>query len=385
MSTNVSKPAAGAGVGKPAFVIALMQELMGDMINWYGPDNWDAERFGAYKSSLKGSLLANFNKLFSSKVAIVPSDVSQQLQNVSRLEGSLGELSALYELLADDHSKAMLVKVIAYRILGHKKAKLPLNSGDYWSERESARSLIKSGETVSIKFKGWKLNHFGLDAIGYPLELYFLPGGVFVTFMLKQYEYGKRNPAIKAEEGDYVIDGGGCWGDTALYFAHAVGARGKVYTFEFTPENMEVMERNLSLNPGLGERVEIVPRALWDTSDEVLNYSSNGPGSSLLYNQQESCRVSTLSIDELVRRQHLPKVDFIKMDIEGAELKALHGARETIRTFKPKLAISLYHRETDLVDIPNYLDGLGVGYDFFLDHFTIYGEETILFASPKVN
>jgi hypothetical protein len=81
----------------------------------------------------------------------------------------------------------------------------------------------------------------------------------------------------------------------------------------------------------------------------------------------------------------LPRVDFIKMDIEGSELNALRGAEGTILGFKPKLAISIYHRDSDFIEIPNYLRKLDVGYEFFLDHFTVYGEETILFAAPKAD
>ena len=93
-------------------------------------------------------------------------------------------------------------------------------------------------------------------------------------------------------------------------------------------------------------------------------------------------RVTTLSIDDFVKEEKLPKVDVIKMDIEGAELDALRGAEETIRTFKPRLAISVYHKPKDIVDIPLYLNDLGLGYEFFLDHFTIYEGETVLFANP---
>jgi hypothetical protein len=71
------------------------------------------------------------------------------------------------------------------------------------------------------------------------------------------------------------------------------------------------------------------------------------------------------------------------MDIEGAELSALQGAEETIRAFKPKLALSVYHKPNDLTVIPRYLNGLGLGYEFFLDHFTVYEGETVLFANPK--
>ena len=94
----------------------------------------------------------------------------------------------------------------------------------------------------------------------------------------------------------------------------------------------------------------------------------------------DSLQTPTITLDEFVRERKLPRVDFLKMDIEGAELQALKGAAETIRTFRPKLAISLYHREADLVTIPDYLNGMGAGYGFRLDHFTVYGEETVLFA-----
>ena len=52
-------------------------------------------------------------------------------------------------------------------------------------------------------------------------------------------------------------------------------------------------------------------------------------------------RAKTLSIDDYYNLKKLPKIDFIKMDIEGAEIFALQGARETIKEFKPKLALAL--------------------------------------------
>ena len=77
-------------------------------------------------------------------------------------------------------------------------------------------------------------------------------------------------------------------------------------------------------------------------------------------------------------------VDFIKMDIEGAESEALEGAKQTIRAFHPKLAISVYHKLDDFWTIPKYIDQLGMGYRFYLRHFTIHREETVLFAGPSV-
>ena len=67
-------------------------------------------------------------------------------------------------------------------------------------------------------------------------------------------------------------------------------------------------------------------------------------------------QIETTSIDDFVRRNGIARIDFIKMDIEGAELVALQGAAATIRTFKPKLAIAVYHRPTDITAIPAWID-----------------------------
>ena len=98
---------------------------------------------------------------------------------------------------------------------------------------------------------------------------------------------------------------------------------------------------------------------------------------------QDAASVSTLKIDDVVGTAEFPKVDFIKMDIEGAEQQALRGAVGCIRRFKPKLAITVYHSLQDFWEIPQWIDNLGLGYSFNLRHFTIHAEETVLFAIAK--
>ena len=93
--------------------------------------------------------------------------------------------------------------------------------------------------------------------------------------------------------------------------------------------------------------------------------------------------VRTTTIDAEARERNLPRLDFIKMDIEGAERDALHGAEHALRTFKPKLAISIYHRVEDYAAIPRYLDGLGLGYTFYLSHQSHSDADVILFATTR--
>jgi hypothetical protein len=59
------------------------------------------------------------------------------------------------------------------------------------------------------------------------------------------------------------------------------------------------------------------------------------------------------------------------------------GAIVTIKKFKPKLAISLYHSIDDFITIPNFINSLNLGYKFYLGHYTIYAQETILFAEME--
>lgn len=359
------------------------------MNNWYGSDNWDADLFGPYNTTYKSTMVTKFNELFPSRLAILPVNWDREvIQNVSMIQDSIEELGYVYDLLGDESSKSTLVQVLTYRLMGHKKVKLPLNSETYWSQRRGTKALINGKETIKVTFLDWQLRRFALDKIGYPIEVFFIPAGIMATFISKQYEYRKRTPEIKAQEGDYVIDGGGCWGDTALYFAHEVGERGKVFTFEFGSDNLKVFDRNMRLNPQLSSRIEVFPKALWENSREKISYSADGPATSLAINQKngtKSSEVLTVSIDDFVREKKLPRVDFIKMDIEGAELGALKGAEETLRTFRPKLGISVYHKENDLIEIPTYLKKLGLGYKFFLDHFSIYANETVFFATTAIN
>ena len=71
------------------------------------------------------------------------------------------------------------------------------------------------------------------------------------------------------------------------------------------------------------------------------------------------------------------------MDIEGAETDALKGAENTLRKFKPRLAICLYHKPLDFKVIPEYLNSLNIGYKFYFNHYTMHTEESVLFCTTE--
>jgi FkbM family methyltransferase len=283
----------------------------------------------------------------------------------------------LWSRLPSDDA-ALLVQLLAYRVLGHEKVVLPLGPAAQvrqMSELARERLTLETG-TFDIDFLGWQADLFDLAPIGLPIRLHAHIYLILHTFLLDQYRYaGARE--VWVEPGDVVIDGGGCWADTALQFADAAGPEGRVLCFEFDPANLRLLDANLALNPELAERVELLQHPLWDTPGVPIPFSVSGPGAKVGEGDQV---IETVTIDELVATGRVDRVDFIKLDIEGSELPALRGARETLRRFKPRLAISAYHKDDDLITIPALLDELGVGYRYGLDHTTIHAEETILFA-----
>ena len=76
-------------------------------------------------------------------------------------------------------------------------------------------------------------------------------------------------------------------------------------------------------------------------------------------------------LDTYVLKKNLPRVDYIKLDIEGAELDMLHGAAKTISRWKPKMAISAYHKPEDLWTLANYVKSLRSDYEFKFRHYKI--------------
>lgn len=296
------------------------------------------------------------------------------------------DVSLLHHLVGNAASRELVVKLCAYRILGHRKVKLPRNHPKYWQDIESVERYRTDAAPVRIRFMDLALPLYDFKLMGYDLRVHATAPGSACAFVQKQYEYHSGSVHCKAEAGDIAIDAGGCWGETTLYFAHEVGATGRVVSFEFIPSNLAVMRTNMGHNPGLASRVTLVERPIWSHSGMPLFYVDWGPGSRVTidktqYQYDGTCE--TISIDDLVRELRLPSVDFIKMDIEGAEFPALQGARHTITSHRPKLAISIYHQISDFATIPRYLHELDLEYDFYVEHHTIYQNETVLFAIPR--
>ncbi|OOB79506.1 MAG: FkbM family methyltransferase [Epulopiscium sp. Nuni2H_MBin001] len=86
----------------------------------------------------------------------------------------------------------------------------------------------------------------------------------------------------------------------------------------------------------------------------------------------------TINVDSLDNVLRDTEVTFIKMDIEGAELQALMGAKQIIKKYKPQLAISIYHKPQDIFELPMYVKSLVPEYKLYLRHYSYHYVDTVL-------
>jgi FkbM family methyltransferase len=370
-----------------SFENQLLQVII-DNIDNYHIDNYDSNRFGEKRLTavlFKKYFRAVLFRFFKFRISYL--NKGQYKWHIDTITPYFDGLNRLFNLLATDDCRSLLVNLIAFRILGYEKIKLPLNTTAFWNNRKNLEKIKNRKDCIEVEFVDNKLIRlylFDLIRFGVPVKIYYRAGGINNFLYVKQYEYSDNTVTIKPEDGDVILDCGACWGDTALFFANEVGEKGHVYSFEFISDNIKVLEKNIKINPQLSNRISIVPKPLGKRTGEKITYTQTGPGSRLNNNQSlDGPTVETISIDDFCKAYKVSQVDFIKMDIEGSELPSLMGAVETIRKHKPKLAISLYHSMDDFVNIPEYIESLNLGYSFYLKHGTIHAEETVLIASSN--
>jgi FkbM family methyltransferase len=347
-----------------------------------GATNHDEVRFGRYNPKQEPPLKRMKNAIKRLLQYKKPLIADSYLSGINKYED---RLQRIFNHL-NDRDGSLLIDLIAFRILGAERVKLQRHNAAYRAAMETAQNLQVGNESHNPHYRHFILHKFNLNPIGSDVQLLFTASGIATDFIIEQYAYKENETSvISANTGDYVIDAGGCWGDTALYFADKVGPTGKVFSFEFIPDNMKLFNTNINFNPKHKERIQLIQNPVSNTSDQKMYYKDDGPASriELLPFAEQTGTTTTLSIDDFVSRNNIQKIDFIKMDIEGAEPIALQGAIETIKKFKPKLAIAIYHSIEDIANIPNWILDLGLDYEIFLDHFTIHLEETVIFARVK--
>ena len=298
-------------------------------------------------------------------------------------------IKRIFYMFDDEYSKDIYLLGLINRMLNFQVSK-GIMFNLYYSHifnffHKLSDSIIDSFDLNGEK---WNLFDFSLiNGINSQIKIYSRSQyEIFTNFFLEQYRYKDK---LFAQEGDYVIDAGGYIGDTSIYFANLVGNNGKVFSFEFIPENIAIYKKNLDINPHLKDIISIVQNPLYDVSNKKVKVLLEGPGSKIVkdYDNNFTYEYNTITIDDFVINNNIKKIDLIKMDIEGSEQKALNGAINTIKRFRPKLAICVYHEKNDYYEVPFLLKKLlkDYNYKYYFDHFTLGIGESVIFCKPNSN
>ncbi len=184
------------------------------------------------------------------------------------------------------------------------------------------------------------------------------------------------NELTKVRRGGAFLDCGSYDGSSAIEYMKFADEECLVYAFEPDKENYQNLTNRVKDRPN----VICLNKGCY-SSDGTLSFASNGDMSSSLHESGTDI-VEVTTIDSIVGEE---KVAFIKMDIEGAELEALKGARNVIRQNMPVLAISAYHRQEDLITLLPYISNLRnerEGYHLYLRHHGVGQTELVIYAIP---
>ena len=165
----------------------------------------------------------------------------------------------------------------------------------------------------------------------------------------------------------------GCFdGRTSAEFIEHCPRFNAVHIFEPDPNNLAVIRARFRGK----EKVHCHSAGLGDEK-KTVRFSSSGSTSAI--NDGGDLEIQVETLDSF----GIDGITFLKMDIEGAELSALAGAREMIRRCHPRLAICVYHQACDLWRVPREVFGIRNDYTIYLRHYTEGVTETVMFFMPK--
>lgn len=219
----------------------------------------------------------------------------------------------------------------------------------------------------------------------YPSNLIF-DGPMFYSRRVVALDQYFISDFMRFEDEEVFVDAGCHKMDTSLGLRRFCRHVKKVYAFEPDPHNYEVC---LKVKEKFHfSEAKIIPFGTWSENTTLLFYPFGNDCSCLckagieapVQKESDVIEVPVMPIDDAIEAGD--RVTTIKMDVEGAEMESLKGARRTIQRDKPKLAICIYHKPEDIVEIPLYIKELVPEYKLYIRHHSSGSDETVLYAMP---
>ena len=318
------------------------------------------------KKTISQELLNKCRKLINKKFDKNKIDKIESEDNFIKalIEGE--NFNIFYDMLKDNISKKFFKKATIYRYM---LAFYPEAFGNI----KNSMHLVFKYSIVNIFYWIFKRILFIIQRFKYPLEI-----EVFITFYifgLKQYNikniFEVKNDAV-------VFDIGAFKGDTAYFFSKKCSNKARIYAFEPDENNYKIL---LKIKDKYKLNNVIASNILFSNSETEINFLS-------MDLNRPAVKMKSTTIDKFVEENNIEKIDYIKMDVEGAEKNILEGSIKTIKKFKPSLAIAIYHGGKlfmeDFYNIPIFIKNvINEDYEYYIRTFHPAGLETILFCKPK--
>ena len=198
---------------------------------------------------------------------------------------------------------------------------------------------------------------------------------VFDFFVHYEFQGYFEHDFLKPVANEIYLDCGVLNGsDIRAFMGFSGQNHTKIYGFEPDAGSYKRALENLHGIPG----VELINKGVW-SSAATLSFSQQSDGVSHI-SDGGLAKITVTTIDETVGTEN---VTFIKMDVEGAELEALKGATQTLTRCKPRLAISIYHKPEDILEVSLYIHALVPDYKYYLRHHEVGTSGIVLFALPE--
>jgi FkbM family methyltransferase len=195
------------------------------------------------------------------------------------------------------------------------------------------------------------------------------------SFQHKEHQY--FNPLTLSDlhgKALRFVDGGAYNGDTYLELCGLAEVE-TAYLFEPDAANFAQLTRHVAQT---GRKAQCIPLGLADTY-RILSFNA-GSGEGAAISQNGTAHIAVTALDDVLAGS---TVDFIKLDVEGAELLALQGARQLIQSSRPVLALSLYHCPQDLWELPLALADVCEDYRLHVRQHYFNSFDSVLYAVPR--
>lgn len=163
---------------------------------------------------------------------------------------------------------------------------------------------------------------------------------------------------LKLNGNESFLDLGAFNGDTVAEFINQVKTYKSITAVEPDSRNFKRLKANTE---GL-QNITLINSAIADTIGTVNFSKQHGRG---LGDTSKTVEVSCTTVDEISKAE---KPTYIKMDVEGNEIKTINGAKNTIREFMPKLKIAAYHNSTDIFEVPLLIKSISPQYKIYMRH-----------------